>query len=102
MAANLTRLVRPGGTLYVAVPWVWRYHPYPDDYFRFSWRGITEIFPGITWSRMAYSTTATDEFFDITGDGVGIDNNLAKYVETPKGGRKYLPYLQVHMLGIRS
>jgi SAM-dependent methyltransferase len=102
MAANITRLLRPGGALYVAVPWVWRYHPYPDDYFRFSWRGIAEIFPGITWSRMAYSTTAADEFFDITGDGFGIDNGLAKFVETPKGQRKYLPYLQVHMLGIRS
>jgi SAM-dependent methyltransferase len=102
MAANLTRLLRPGGALYVAVPWVWRYHPYPDDYFRFSWRGIAEIFPGITWARMAYSTTAADEFFEITGDGFGIDNDLAKYVETPKGQRKYLPYLQVHMFGIRS
>ncbi len=102
MAANLTRLLRPGGALYVAVPWVWRYHPYPDDYFRFSWRGIAEIFPGIAWARMAYSTTAADEFFDITGDGVGIDNDLAKYIETPKGQRKYLPYLQVHMFGIRS
>src|SRR5262245_50520717 len=25
MAANLTRLLRPGGAIYVAVPWVWRY-----------------------------------------------------------------------------
>ena len=102
MAANLTRLLRPGGALYVAVPWVWRYHPYPDDYFRFSWRGIAEIFPGITWAQMAYSTTAADEFFEITGDGSGIDNDLAKYIDTPKGQRKYLPYLQVHMFGIRS
>ena len=39
---------------------------------------------------------------EIAGDGVGIDNGLAKYVETPKGQRKYLPYLQVHMFGIRS
>jgi len=102
MAANITRLLRPGGALYVAVPWVWRYHPYPDDYFRFSWRGIAEIFPGIQWNRMAYSTTAPDEFFDITGDGQGIDNGLAKYADTPKGQRKYLPYLQVHMFGVRS
>jgi SAM-dependent methyltransferase len=102
MAANITRLLRPGGALYVAVPWVWRYHPYPDDYFRFSWRGIAEIFPGIQWRRMTYSTTVPDEFFDITGDGQGIDNALAKYAETPQGQRKYLPYLQVHMLGIRS
>lgn len=95
MAANLTRLLRPGGALYVAVPWVWRYHPYPDDYFRFSWRGVAELFPGIAWTRQAYSTNVTDEFLEAAP---GVDNDLAKYV----GERKYLPYLQVHMFGIRS
>lgn len=102
MAANLTRLLRPGGALYVAVPWVWRYHPYPDDYFRFSWRGIAELFPRIAWSRQAYSTNVPDEFFEIPGDGGGLDNGMAKYVNTPAGQRKYLPYLQVHMFGVRS
>jgi SAM-dependent methyltransferase len=102
MAENLTRLLRPGGTIYVAVPWVWRYHPYPDDYFRFSWRGIAELFPRIAWRRQAYSTNVPDEFFEITGDGAGLDNGLAKFVNTSAGQRKYLPYLQVHMLGIKS
>jgi SAM-dependent methyltransferase len=101
MAANLTRLLRPGGAIYVAVPWVWRYHPYPDDYFRFSWRGVAELFPGITWTRQACSTNIVDEFAEISGDGAGLDNALAKYVDTPAGQRKYLPYLQVHMLGVR-
>lgn len=99
MAENLTRLLRPGGALYVAVPWVWRYHPYPDDYFRFSWRGIAQLFPRLAWNRQAYSTSVADEFFEV---GDGIDNGLAKYVNTPAGQRKYLPYLQVHMLGVKS
>lgn len=102
MAENLTRLVRPDGAIYVAVPWVWRYHPYPDDYFRFSWRGVAELFPRITWTRQACSTNIAGEFAEITGDGAGVDNALAKYVDTPAGQRKYLPYLQVHMLGFRS
>lgn len=102
MAANLTRLLRAGGTLYVAVPWVWRYHPYPDDYFRFSWRGVAELFPRFTWTRRALSTNLPDEFFEISGDGANIDNGLAKYVDHPSGQRKYLPYLLVHMLGVRA
>jgi SAM-dependent methyltransferase len=102
MAENLTRIIRPGGTIYVAVPWVWRYHPYPDDYFRFSWRGIAELFPRIAWNQLVYSTNVPEEFIEISGDGSGIDDGLAKYVGTPAGPRKYLPYLQVHMLGIRS
>jgi SAM-dependent methyltransferase len=99
MAANLTRLLRPGGALYVAVPWVWRYHPYPDDYWRFSWRGVTELFPGIGWSRQAYSTNLEDEFFDAAP---GSDNALAKFANTAAGERKYLPYLLLHMLGNRA
>jgi SAM-dependent methyltransferase len=102
MAENLMQITRPGGALYVAVPWVWRYHAYPDDYFRFSWRGITELFPGVAWRQQAYSTNIDNEFFEISGDGSGIDNALAKYVNTPTGTRKYLPYLQVHMLGVKS
>jgi SAM-dependent methyltransferase len=99
MAENLTRLLRPAGAMYIAEPWVWRYHPYPDDYYRFSWRGIAELFPRLAWQRRAYSTTVVDEFFDV---GAGVDNNLAKYANTPAGQRKYLPYLQLHMLGIKS
>ena len=101
MAENLTRLARRGGVLYVAVPWVWRYHAYPDDYFRFSWRGVTELFPDIAWSRQALSTNVPGEFAEISGDGAGLDNSLAKFVDTPAGQRKYLPYLQVHMLGTK-
>jgi SAM-dependent methyltransferase len=102
MAANLTRLLRVGGAAYIAVPWVWRYHPYPDDYFRFSWRGIAELFPGISWSHRALSTNVTGEFTEISGDGAGLDNAMAKFVDTPAGQRKYLPYIQVHMLGVKS
>jgi len=99
LAANMARLLRPGGALYIAVPWVWRYHPYPDDYFRFSWRGVAELFPGVTWSHQVYSTTVPDEFSNV---GEGVDNALAQHAATPGGPRKYLPYLQVHMLGTKS
>ncbi len=50
MAENITRLTRPGGRLYMSVPWVWRYHAYPDDYVRFSWRGIDTLLPEFSWS----------------------------------------------------
>lgn len=30
-ARNLSRLIRPGGMLFLSVPWVWHYHAYPDD-----------------------------------------------------------------------
>jgi SAM-dependent methyltransferase len=101
MAANITRLVRPGGMVYIAVPWVWRYHAYPDDYFRFSWAGVAELFPEMQWTHRALSTNVPDEFVEITGNGANLDNAFAKYAPTPAGERKYLPYFMVHMLGVR-
>lgn len=102
-AANLTRLIRPGGLLYMSVPWVWRYHAYPDDYFRFSHRGVRSLFDEFTWSSIFYSSTTTDEFIEIGDDNVaGVDNKMAILVDVGAGQkRKYLPYLMVNMLGTR-
>lgn len=95
MARNITKVLRPGGQLYMSVPWVWRYHAYPDDYWRFSWRGIQVLFPEIEWGEPMYSTTST---------GAGLfkaepeaDGNLAIVAE----GVKFLPYLMLHMIGAK-
>ena len=101
-AEHLSSVLRPGGALYMSVPWVWRYHAYPDDYFRFSWRGVMELFPAFTWSKICYSTTVPNEFIEIGPDSLGADNAMAAIAETPQGKRKYLPYLMVNMLGHKS
>jgi SAM-dependent methyltransferase len=102
-AANLTRVIRPGGRLYMSVPWVWRYHAYPDDYFRFSHRGVRSLFDEFTWSSIFYSSTTRDEFVEIGDDSVaGVDDKMAVLVDVGAGQkRKYLPYLMVNMLGTR-
>jgi SAM-dependent methyltransferase len=38
-ARNMETVIKSGGYLYIAVPWVWRYHRYPDDYWRVSIQG---------------------------------------------------------------
>src|SRR3954468_3412896 len=101
-AGHLTDVIRPGGALYMSVPWVWRYHAYPDDYFRFSWRGVMELFPAFTWSAICYSTNVPGEFVDITPENAGVDNSLAAHADTAAGPRKYLPYLMVNMLGRKA
>ncbi|HFD92326.1 MAG TPA: class I SAM-dependent methyltransferase [Gammaproteobacteria bacterium] len=102
MAENITRLVRTGGALYMSVPWVWRYHPYPDDYYRFSWRGIIELFPDFEWKHIYYSTNVPNEFFEVTDDTIETDNKLAIKKRGFKGKRKYLPYLMINMLGFKG
>lgn len=101
-AANLTRLIRPGGRLYMSVPWVWRYHPYPDDYFRFSYRGVMSLFGEFEWSAVLYSTNVPGEFIEISEANPGVDNKMAIHVQAPSNqNRKYLPYLMVNMIGTR-
>lgn len=92
LARNMTKLLRPGGRLYLAVPWAWRFHSYPDDFWRFSWRGIETLFPDVKWDEPEYSTTRLGEFFPAVKDA---DHNLATVIE----GRKFIPYLMLHMVG---
>lgn len=53
LAANLQKLMRKGATIYLSVPFVWRVHDYPGDYFRFTQDGVQVLFPAIKWHRMA-------------------------------------------------
>ena len=101
-AANLTRVVRPGGHVYMSVPWVWRYHAYPDDYFRFSQQGVRALFEEFTWTNAAYATNVPDEIVDIPLPDPGIDDHMRKVMLTPEGRKRaYMPYLMVNMMGTK-
>lgn len=47
MAQNITNLLKSGGTLVVSVPFSWKIHAYPNDYWRFTPEGIKVLFPEI-------------------------------------------------------
>lgn len=103
MAKNITRLLRVGGMLCMSVPWVWRYHAYPDDYYRFSFRAIPVLFDELAWGDAHYSTNVPGEIFPIDAANPTADNRLAVFTETAgKGRRQHLPYLMVDMLGMRN
>lgn len=100
-AMNVTKLLKKDGLLFISVPWVWRYHPYPDDYYRFSWRGIVQLFDNFDWAKKEYSTNIPNEFFDIEVNNV-IDNQMAIHKRKDFFSfqkRKYLPYLMTNMIG---
>lgn len=61
LAANLERLLEPGGSIFVAVPFVWRVHGYPDDYWRFTASGVRQLFPGIKWEAEGYAHTGLSD-----------------------------------------
>lgn len=43
-ARSIENLLRPGGLAYVATPWSQTFHAAPDDYWRFSMRGLGLLF----------------------------------------------------------
>jgi hypothetical protein len=55
MAANLERMLEPGGTILIAAPFVWRVHGYPDDYWRFTVNGVKSLFNAIEWQHTGYA-----------------------------------------------
>jgi SAM-dependent methyltransferase len=93
MAENIIRLIKPKAQLYVSAPWVWRYHPYPDDYFRYSWRGLQSLFEPLKFGKCFYSTMVDGEIFKADP---GADTRFWKQDDN---GRKYLPCLEVHGIG---
>jgi SAM-dependent methyltransferase len=56
LAQNLEALMKPGATFDFSVPFVWRVHAYPSDYFRYTAEGVRALFPGIDWTRIQYAT----------------------------------------------
>jgi SAM-dependent methyltransferase len=50
MAENMTRLLKPGGKICISVPFAWKYHGYPLDYWRFTHEGIKKLFPGLSFN----------------------------------------------------
>ncbi|MGE0715324.1 MAG: class I SAM-dependent methyltransferase [Alphaproteobacteria bacterium] len=68
-AETIAHLLRPGGRAFVAVPWVQGYHPFPDDYWRFSATGLASLFPGLAVDDAFYSGSRHDVIHRITVDG---------------------------------
>lgn len=59
MAENIQSLLAPDGTLFVSVPFVWRCHAYPDDYWRMTPAALVSIFTRIEWEKLAFGYGAT-------------------------------------------
>ena len=72
MAENLTRLLKPGGRLCVSVPFAWRYHGYPHDYWRFTHEGVRKLFPKLEFDvDSGVASTSRDGEFTALDEEVG-------------------------------
>lgn len=58
MAENLTCVLVPGAVLFLCVPFIWRPHEFPNDYWRFTPAAVRVLFPGfIVVEALSYCTT---------------------------------------------
>ena len=72
MAENLCRLLRPGGKICISVPFAWKFHGYPSDYWRFTHEGVKKLFPKLEFDidKGAASTSKKNDFRKLD-EGIG-------------------------------
>jgi SAM-dependent methyltransferase len=51
-ARELVRIMRPGGRIYAAVPFLQPYHGYPGHYYNMTSEGLRNLFPDVTVERL--------------------------------------------------
>jgi hypothetical protein len=51
LAANLCKLLDRRGVVFISVPFSWRIHGYPDDYWRFTPSGIKALFSELNFDK---------------------------------------------------
>ncbi|MBI5598920.1 MAG: hypothetical protein HY890_04190 [Deltaproteobacteria bacterium] len=75
MAENLSLLIEPGGRICVSVPFAWKFHGYPSDYWRFTREGVKKLFPNLifTAGEGGEASSRDNEFFPVSEDTGRID-----------------------------
>lgn len=72
MAENLTALMMPKGKICLSVPFSWKIHGYPSDYWRFTPAGVKKLFPELVFeSETAVIATSRKSNFHAINDNIG-------------------------------
>lgn len=87
VARTLSDCLQPGGSLLLSVPFCWRPHAYPSDYWRFTVEGVKRLFPAIRWELLKYQYDGNLQ------DAFGISK--AEKVENIERGEIRLPRAEV-------
>jgi SAM-dependent methyltransferase len=82
-ARNIEAVLRPGGVAFVATPWSQAFHATPDDYWRFSVRGLMLLFEGLEILSSFYSggDVGLDVAYRVERDGAPELDSRAGAVE---------------------
>ncbi len=82
-ARNIESVLRPGGIAFIATPWSQAFHATPDDYWRFSVRGLMLLFEGLGIQSSFYSggDVGLDVAYRVERDGAPELDSRAGAVE---------------------
>lgn len=80
-AANVQQLLAPGGHVFVQVPWVQCFHPFPDDYWRLSLSALELIFDRLATVDAFYSGGSSDVAYRVHRDGRPDRSRAARAME---------------------
>jgi hypothetical protein len=87
-ADTIEKAMRKDATLLLSVPFIWREHGYPSDYFRFTINAVEVLFPSIDWIELDY--------YDSKG------SRVSKPAGINLGDQKYLERCEVVGFGVRK
>ncbi len=88
LAANLESLLEPGGTMFVSVPFCWRVHAYPSDYWRMTPEAIRSLFPAIQWEALKFASDKLRDGPSLKSAEIAGHPYMAR-TETAGFGRKW-------------
>lgn len=60
LCANIAATMAPRATILISVPFIWRVHAYPSDYWRMTVEALPILFPNVEWIQRGYM--CDDEF----------------------------------------
>jgi len=84
MCRSMTRLLNPGGAAYISVPFIFKFHGYPSDYWRFTPEGVRVICPDLTFDPedSVMSTEAPGDVHPIDTDLLRVNFSVSKAFKT--------------------
>lgn len=85
VAAEMIRIVKPGGVIYASAPFIHPYHASPDDFNRFTTSGLKELFPGFDVLEVGVRSGPWSAFLILLAYWIGVIFAF--------GSRKTAPFL---------
>ena len=83
MADQITRLLQPNGRVVISVPFAWKFHGFPSDYWRFTHEGVKLLFPAIEFDEEHCVAVSSRN-----GSEAPLDNNIGRAMLSGKTHRQ--------------